>query len=230
MWCSRPCSHSEIPGSRRLQSLGLLLFGIVLLTMVGGCLQSSTLGDQPPDVVPVGNPPTWQNGIQALMALKCAVCHVQPRPDSAPTKVPGDLNLSQLTLQGTTRGAQDTALAIQAGVLHGAISIAPMMPLPFSTPMVPSEQSALDAWALLQTPVVTGSTASDGVPLYAYYCQGCHGVNGSGGITTNIARKTALEIQSAITGVPQMQSWPGLTALGLDPSAPTAIANFLAQF
>ena len=231
MWCSQPCSPSERAGSGTLPRLALLLSGVALLTALGGCLQSSTLGDQPPDVVQVGTPPTWQNGIQALLALKCAVCHVQPRPDSAPVSTPSDMNLNQFPLVGTVRGAQDVVLAIQAGVLHGATAVAPRMPLAFSTPLVASEQSALDAWALAQSaPVVTGATPSDGLQLYSYYCRECHGVNGSGGLTTDVGGKTAGDIQSAISGVSQMQAWPGLSALVGDANGLNAIAAFLAQF
>jgi mono/diheme cytochrome c family protein len=230
MWCLRACSHSETPKRKFAASLAAL--GVaVLLVALGGCLQSSTLGGQPPDVVSVGTPPTWQNGIQALMALKCAVCHVQPRPSSAPTTIPGDLNLTQVPLQGTMRGAQDTVLAIQAGILRNATFVAPKMPLPFSTPLVASEQAALEAWALLQSaPAIIGTTPTDGLQLYAYYCRGCHGVNGSGGLTTNVAAAAPAAIQAAIGGVPEMQSWPGLTALALDANGLLAIGNYLAQF
>lgn len=195
-------------------------------------MQATTLGGKPPDVVQVGTPPTWQNGIAALMALKCAVCHVQPRPESAPTNVPGDLNLTQQDLQGVTRGAVDTVPAIQAGLLHHAISAAPnKMPLAFSTPMVQSEIDAMETWAGLQSAPPAGlGTPADGLAIYAYFCQGCHGVNGSGGISgANVGGKTAVDIQSAISGdVGQMASWPGLTNLAGDTNRLNALAAYLA--
>jgi len=203
----------------------------LLLPALGGCLQSTTLGNQPPDVVQVGSPPTWQNGVQQLMALKCAVCHTVPRPASAPDNVPTDLDLTQLNLNGTILGAQDVALAIQAGILQQAVFPAPQMPLPFATPLVASERTALETWAAgEEPPALTGAT-TDGIEQYAYYCQICHGVHGQGAPSLGVPEiqgLTVAQLASAIMNIQQMQAWPGLAALTTAPQTQlTDIAAYL---
>jgi mono/diheme cytochrome c family protein len=212
--------------------------GLVLLAATGGCMQATTLGDQPPDVVVVGTPPTWQNGIQELMTLKCAVCHTIPRQESAPTNIPGDLNLSMLAYQGNLRGAEDVALAMAEGILRKPIYFAPnMMPLAFSTPLVASEIAALETWgATVTAPPAGTQSIADGQRLYVFYCQQCHGSDAkSGPAHKNLGTSTASEILSAINDNGNiMYTWPGLRgsapALASDAARLTAIEKFLTQF
>jgi mono/diheme cytochrome c family protein len=200
---------------------------------LGGCLQADTLGDSAPDEVRISGPPTWTNGVAALMSLKCAVCHQQPRPEVAPNTIPADLDLRQQSLVGTTRGAENLILFVRAGILRQDVYAFPRMPLPHATPLTSGEQAALLAWAnATPPPDVAGDTSvAAGLTLYATYCQGCHGVHGSHGKYTSIAGSDPviiqLVIQQALTAVPQMAAWPSLP--GLTVPEQQAIANYLAS-
>lgn len=120
--------------------------GLVLAAAAaGGCMEANTLGDEPPDEVPVGSPPAWSNGMQELMTLKCGVCHQVPRPQSAPEQTPDDYDFT--VLHGTAKGEDNEAVGagdavgeIQSVVQSGA------MPLEFATPLTANERGAILAW------------------------------------------------------------------------------------
>lgn len=211
----------------------LLAALLALLSTLGGCLQADSLGDEPPDTVTIVGTPTWDNGVARLMDLKCAVCHRVPATEVAPYNVPLDLDLRRLDLSGTIRGARDVQLYVQAGILQADVAGFPQMPPAFATPLVDSERAALATWAT-DTPlpdVGGGTTAADGLVLYAAYCQGCHGVAGQGGRYSDIHGSDPViiqqVIQQAIGAVPTMAAWPGLASLTL--SQQQAIAAYLAQ-
>jgi mono/diheme cytochrome c family protein len=214
----------------------LVLWGCIAVAMlVCACQQATTLGGKAPDTVTITGTPTWSNGIGQLMALKCAVCHQQPLPDVAPNNTPTDMAFTQFASQGTLRGAQDAVSAIQAGILQHTLTFAPgqpiilQMPLDFATPLVPSEEAALETWAStsLFPTSGTGTAAADGLPLYAAYCQGCHGVAGGGGVAQAIAGSPSAFITTELTAVPEMSGWPGLSSLTSDNVQ--AIAAYLAS-
>ncbi len=219
--------------------LGVL--AVLLGAALGGCLQANTLGGDAPDAVTIAGTPTWNNGVGQLMALKCAPCHQQPRPATAPRNIPTDIDARMQAAAGAVRGGEDLAPYIAAGVLRHNVLYISRMPLPFATPVVESEAQALEAWAAaMQPPAVSGTTAADGAVLYAYACQGCHGINGAGAVYTNIQGGGFAGDGSTICGplngtivqaictVPIMQTWPGLSAL--TNAQITALYNFLAQF
>jgi mono/diheme cytochrome c family protein len=214
-------------------SAAALLTLPALLSLLSGCLQADSLGGEPPDTVTIVGAPTWDNGVARLMDLKCAVCHRVPATEVAPSRVPLDLDLRRLGLTGTTRGAQDVQLHLQAGILQGDVAGFLRMPPAFATPLVDSERAALVTWAT-DTPlpdVGGGTTPADGLVLYAAYCQGCHGVAGQGGKYTNVHGNDPviiqLVIQQAIAQVPIMVNWPALATLPLVQQQ--AIATYLAQ-
>jgi mono/diheme cytochrome c family protein len=119
----------------------VLLLGPALL---GGCLQAGTRGGEPPDEVQVGSPPTWDNGMKELMALKCAVCHQVPLPKSAPneTSTDYDLRFQHATKggEGEAAGAADVLGDLQDAVREG------LMPPQFATPLTDAETQSILDW------------------------------------------------------------------------------------
>jgi len=216
--------------SQKLQAAivrSLLLFGLPAL--LGGCVQADTLGGAPADTVQIAGTPTWDNGIAALMELKCAVCHSQPRPEISPRNTPADLDLTRRSASGTTRGAEDISAQVVAGVLRQDVLIFVHMPPRQATPLGDGERSALETWAAaVQPPDVGGGTApKDGAVLFTRYCQGCHGLNGVGRLGPNIRGANGTTIGAAIIASKTMQGWPGLSSLTA--AQVQAIANFLGQ-
>ncbi|HEX7928034.1 MAG TPA: cytochrome c [bacterium] len=223
--------RNSIRCTDRLHGVSGLGWALALCLALASCSQAVSLGDEPPDTVEITGTPTWDNGIRALMDLKCAVCHTQPLPAVAPGNTPRDMNLAQQDRSGTTRGALQSVDFIQAGLLTTDIAVFPRMPPEFATPLAASEETALQDWALATPPPdIGGSTAAaDGLVLYAAHCQGCHEVRGSGGPYSAIAGDDAAVIKDAIAfgiiNVPLMASWPYLS--GLSASDVQAIANYL---
>jgi len=121
---------------RRAPALGVLL----LTAWLGGCLQADTLGGEKPDEVQVGSPPTWDNGMGDLMALKCAVCHQVPLPKSAPDETSTDYDLRYQHGSGEVGGAADRLGEIQEIMQEGE------MPPSFATPLTDQERQAILAW------------------------------------------------------------------------------------
>lgn len=116
---------------------------------LSGCLQADALGDEPPDEVAVGTPPRWDNGVAALMNLKCAVCHQVPPPDVAPQHTPTGFDLRyHITAPSGLPGAIAILPALTGGVLRGEYGGAPRMPPDYATPLTPAEQDALETWAV----------------------------------------------------------------------------------
>ena len=144
----------SLPGRRAALSArwpaavrALLLAGLCA-GLLAGCLAADSLGDQPPTTVAVGSPPAWDNGVGALMQLKCGVCHRVPRPDSSPVFVPQtfDLNAHLTNPSGVPGAASAIVLArIGAGILRGPAAGVPQMPLAYATPLVEAEIQAARA-------------------------------------------------------------------------------------
>ena len=212
-----------------------------------GCLEADTLGGKAPDEIVISGTPTWDNGVAELMGLKCAVCHALPQPDEAPSHTPRDLDLARQQSSGGTRGAEDIAPFIAAGILSETVLGVPSMPLEFSTPLTSNEITALERWAeLIVNPEAASSATDDsasgdsggsdgstgggtvdtsaGEALYATNCQSCHGVNGVGsGARPNIQSAGKAQIDSAIASVTQMASLSSLSS-----TERQQIADFLA--
>src|SRR5712691_9503731 len=79
---------------------------------LGGCMDASTLGQEPADHVIITGTPTWSNGIGQLVNLKCAICHQAPRLPSSPGNVPADMDLRFESTYGAIRAAEDIAAPI----------------------------------------------------------------------------------------------------------------------
>ena len=132
------------PAGTRALLAAMLALAVPLLA---GCVDADTLGDEPPTVVQVGDPPTWKNGVGELMQLKCGVCHTVPPNDLSPDNTPNDFDLnyhvtSPLGVPGAVRVIPD----IQGGILKASAEKDRMPPL-YATPLVPSEIKALKDWA-----------------------------------------------------------------------------------
>ncbi|MBI4084138.1 MAG: c-type cytochrome [Candidatus Lambdaproteobacteria bacterium] len=207
---------------RKTRSRWAPALAAALLTMLGGCLEADTRGDEPPDEVHFAGTPSWQNGVAALMALKCAVCHRVPRPAISPRTVTVDLDLTLPAATGALRGAEETAPFLRAGILDQDVAGIPRMPLPYATPTTPAERAALETWA---AGVLAAASAAD--RLYAVNCQECHGLGGTGRIGPDIRGVSAPNIGLAIANVPQMAARPWLAAT--TPAERQAISDFLQQ-
>lgn len=133
---------------RTTRSTAWLLLVLAALALPGGCMDADSLGDEPPTVVAVGDPPTWANGVGELMQLKCGVCHVVPASDLSPRQTPQDFDLNHhIASPAGVPGAVAVIADIQGGILTTA-ELGERMPLEFATPLVQSEIDALEAWAL----------------------------------------------------------------------------------
>ncbi len=206
--------------------LPLLLAAVAALV---GCVQADTLGNEPPDTVQIVGAPSWDNGISALLGLKCVVCHNQPRPEISPRNTPADLNLTQRFSSGTMRGAEDIFAQVLAGNLRQDVLIFLRMPPRQATPLSEGERTALETWAgSVQQPDVGGGTTADGAVLFTRNCQGCHGPYGLGRLGPDIQGANSATIGVAIATGKTMRGWPTLSLLG--PAQVQAIANFLGQF
>lgn len=121
---------------------------VMAAASLSGCLEANTLGDEPPDEVQVGDPPTWDNGMQELMTLKCGVCHQVPLPKHAPEDTPDEYDFTVLHGGGgggeededEIEGAADALEEIQDVVRDGE------MPLDFATPLTDDEKDAIFDW------------------------------------------------------------------------------------
>jgi len=123
----------------------LAFFAAGLLT---GCLQADSLGDEPPDEVQVGSPPQWDNGIQALMALKCAVCHQVPHQEVSPRNTPVSFDLRyHVSSPSGLDGATSILSYVTGGILRAPNADGTAMPPPFATPLTARERDALETWA-----------------------------------------------------------------------------------
>jgi uncharacterized membrane protein len=118
----------------------LLLSTLLLSAWLGGCSRADTLGGEKPDEVKVGSPPTWNNGMKDLLALKCAACHQSPPPKSAPDGIPDGLDFRFQHGSGETDGAVDTLDSIKSVVQQG------IMPPTFATPLTDQEKQAILDW------------------------------------------------------------------------------------
>jgi hypothetical protein len=126
----------------------IALLGAGLGAGLGGCLQADSLGDEPPDEVHVGTPPRWDNGVGALMALKCAVCHQVPRQEVSPKNTPDSFDLRYRVSSPTgLDGAAAILSEITGGILRGGSENKSAMPPAFATPLTSQERSALETWA-----------------------------------------------------------------------------------
>lgn len=126
----------------------LVLWAGAVAAALAGCLEADTLGDEPPNEVAVGNPPRWDNGVAALMDLKCAVCHQVPRPEVAPQGTPAGFDLRyHVTAPSGLPGATAILPALTGGVLRGQYPGAPRMPPDYATPLTLAERDALETWA-----------------------------------------------------------------------------------
>ena len=134
---------------RRRHPIWLALLALLLPSVLAGCLDAESLGDQPPTEVQVGAP-LWNNGVMELMQLKCGVCHRVPRSAVSPVSVPQTFDLNyQMSSPSGVPGAQDPLVLarIDAGILRGPVSGVPRMPLDYATPLAPAEIAALEAWS-----------------------------------------------------------------------------------
>lgn len=138
-----------LPALRNLLLNGLLtgLLAGLSAGLLGGCLEADSLGDEPPDEVTVGDPPTWENGVGELMRLKCGVCHQVPRAAVSPDNVPQYFDLNQqFPPSSGVLGAVSIIPFIQAGILRMDLEFVPRMPLEQATPLTEAEKQALEAW------------------------------------------------------------------------------------
>jgi mono/diheme cytochrome c family protein len=231
----RASAGSGQHGTAARRALRPALAALAMIVALSGCLQATTEGGDAPDTVTISGTPTWSNGVGHLMAVKCAVCHQQPRPTIAPNTIPTDMDLRLQTLSGTTRGGEAIAAYIGAGILSHAVLTDRQMPLDYATPLVASEIAALETWAANVTPpVVSGTTAADGAILYTFSCQGCHGIGGNGGKYTSVffadvaTIKQALACNTSPSSCSQtMYTWPGL--INLTDAQLQAISAYLQQ-
>jgi hypothetical protein len=123
----------------------LMLSALSLAT--SGCLEADTRGDEPPDEVVISGTPSWENGVGALMQLKCGACHQVPPGPLSPNSVPTDLDLNFQTAPAPgLRGAQDILPFIAGGILRGGYQDISQMPLEQATPLTEGEIQALEAW------------------------------------------------------------------------------------
>jgi hypothetical protein len=136
---------------------GLLRLALALLAAaaLAGCVDADSLGSAPPTVIAVGTPPRWDNGIGTLLPLKCGVCHRVPAGPLSPAGIPQtfDLNyqiMSPLGVPGATDSTVQTA--IQLGILRMAVAGVGPMPLPYATPLDPSEIQAIEDWQAAGAP------------------------------------------------------------------------------
>ncbi len=129
--------------------LPAVLLALFLAVGVSGCLDADTRGGEAPDEVVIGVPPTWDNGIGELMALKCGVCHQVPPDRFSPSGIPSDLDLNfQTSPAFGIRGAVDVLTFIDAGILEGTAGGVRQMPLEYATPLTGQEILALETWSL----------------------------------------------------------------------------------
>ena len=139
------------------------MLALVALSMalLGGCIDATTLGDQPPTEVQVGSPPTWTNGVSALMGLKCAVCHQLPLAPVSPNNTPTyfDLRFWDISPSGIT-GALVILPFLEPGVGILRMDVPPVrkMPLDFATPLTAQEINALETWATNGGPLTLNLT------------------------------------------------------------------------
>ncbi|MCZ6729621.1 MAG: PKD domain-containing protein [SAR324 cluster bacterium] len=136
------------------RSMALLALAALALPVLGGCVDAESLGGEPPTEVRVGTPPAWNNGVGALMQLKCAVCHQVPLPSISPINTPVyfDLNYWDTAPSGVS-GARLIVPFIASGILRADVDAIPRMPLTFATPLTAAEINALETWATSGAPL-----------------------------------------------------------------------------
>ena len=137
---------------RNLMQMNLSLAALLLavLPTLVGCLAADTRGDEPVDEIIISGTASWDNGIGALMQLKCAICHQLPPGPFSPATLPLDLDLRfQFSPGPGLRGAQEILVFINAGILQGSGAGTRRMPLAYATPLTPREIDALETWSLV---------------------------------------------------------------------------------
>ncbi len=127
-----------------------ILLGI--LTIVLGCSEATTLGDDEPDDVTLSATPTWEDGVGRLVRLKCGVCHTVPHSDLTPNDAPNDLDLNDYASDENIRRADVLGSWLLSGILTQDVAGVRRMPLDYATPLTQTEIEALQNWATLGLP------------------------------------------------------------------------------
>ena len=172
----------------------LILTAIITAVFTMSCSDADTLGDEPPVEVTIQGPLTYENGVNAMLDLKCATCHAVPLPDLAPSNIVPNLDLS--VYESRVEGGQVIlgADSIGSWIFHGLLeqpveifdgtSNPRQMPLDYATQLTASEVEALKDWSELGSPKnqsaePVGTGPDNGAGLYFTACAACHG-DGSG--------------------------------------------------
>jgi len=175
---------------------------LLLALLALACSDADTLGDEPPRELVITGNPTFENGISALLDLKCAYCHGVPRPDIAPADITSDLDLSRyetVIVDGRlVRGADAIGRWLEDGIMDHALDIyvdftvfpeaileARQMPLDYGTQLTDREKGYLLSWSANGSPRNDLPEPAGGDPIagrssYLINCGSCHGVDGQG--------------------------------------------------
>lgn len=170
----------------------LCLLGLGLMD----CSEADTLADEPPVEVVIEGMPSWQNGVGALVQLKCGYCHAVPRPDIAPNNTPLDLDLNhyatRLVEGQVVRGGDSLGRWLFDGILDQAVtvyddtSMPRQMPLNYGTPLTNREKTAMLLWSNLgaahgdEGPPAAGDFEQGARLYFESGCVDCHDNRGGG--------------------------------------------------
>jgi mono/diheme cytochrome c family protein len=211
----------------------------LLCVASAACSESDTLGGERPPEVLLPAAPTYEDGVKALLDLKCAYCHVAGSGRLEPDDAPDDLDLetyeTTLLADGTVmRGADSIGRWIFDGMLRHDIDdyeggTIRQMPLDYGTQLTDDEIAGLARWSARGaprdgSPPPVGGDPVRGEALYQdpgpapafESCVGCHALGG--GVTGR-----GPDVRRAAVTVPKLREmW--LTKLGFTTALGTADA------
>jgi cytochrome c5 len=185
-------------------SAGAVIVSVSALLLVTSC-SSYDLGSKAPIAVTVDTAsPTWENGIENLVAKKCDNCHAK----STSKFVPGEIRDDKDRLAVGFSESEDRFLSY-GSLSYNRVFNDPSDPMPpnYGTPLNDSEKAALKTY--LETKVINVSEdrnkiaadacvgvsgggslkfASDAEPVYTSQCASCHSTaTGVGGLDLSSA-------------------------------------------